>query len=212
MTDRSKSAHLRADGRHVAHFFDTAESLAETVAAFVSEGLALGEHILLVITPDRLKLVQKKLAQNGVACEDPAIARHLTILDADATLDCIVRSSYPDRRRFDAVVGTIVRDLSRRADGLRAYGEMVDLLAADGDFAAAHRLETLWNELGEQCAFTLLCGYSAVHFGDPRSADALRLLCGTHVHVHAKPADYLSAWLLRDEKNAGSPGPTIPAQ
>jgi hypothetical protein len=42
---------------------------------------------------------------------------------------------------------------------VRVYGEMVALLWADGQVAAALELEDLWNELGRRLPFSLFCGY-----------------------------------------------------
>ena len=94
------------------------------------------------------------------------------------------------------MIGGIVRRLGARDGRLRIYGEMVDLLVAEGDVRGAHDLEELWNELGEREPFTLLCGYSTVHFGDPRSGGALRQVCQLHSHVHVHQRDILGSFLL----------------
>ena len=67
---------------------------------------------------------------------------------------------------------------------------------AEGDIMGAHDLEELWNALGEREAFTLFCGYSTVHFGDPRSGNALRQICQLHSHVHMSPRDLLGSFLV----------------
>jgi hypothetical protein len=45
--------------------------------------------------------------------------------------------------------------------------------------------------------FDLLCGYSAVNFGNPRSADALRRIGAAHGHLRANRRDLLATFLLR---------------
>ena len=52
--------------------------------------------------------------------------------------------------------GFLLDDAGRR---LRAFGEMVALLAADGMADAAVRLEELWNRLAATHHFSLLCAY-----------------------------------------------------
>jgi hypothetical protein len=100
------------------------------------------------------------------------------------------------------VVGTIV---TRMAAGKRAwiYGEMVDVLAARGNYRGAQLLEELWNLLGQRECFTLFCGYASGHFGDPRTADAMAGICAAHDHVHRKRDDILAEFLL-DQQAAGS--------
>lgn len=56
----------------------------------------------------------------------------------------------------------------------RIYGEIVTLLAAEGDFVSILQLEHLWNTVAGEVPFTLVCGYFAEHFGAPRSSEALR--------------------------------------
>lgn len=115
----------------------------------------------------------------------------------------------PVRQRdecFDRTIGDLVRRLSPGAP-LRIYGEMVDLLAAQGDFRGAHAIELLWNHLAAECSFTLLCGYSAVHFGHPRSSTALELICRAHTRVDTGPADHLTGFLVHKAEGA-SPAPT----
>ena len=107
-----------------------------------------------------------------------------------------MRNGAPDAERFDARVGALVRRLVGRGRPLRVYGEMVDILAARGDFRLAQELEALWNTFGEHTRFTLFCGYSAINFGDPRSLEALRLICRAHSHVRSEPGDPLATFLL----------------
>jgi hypothetical protein len=94
----------------------------------------------------------------------------------------------PDRKRFEATVGALVRKLSLKAAGrgVRAYGEMVDLLWNSGASAAAIRLENLWNELLEAREFNLLCAYQIDVFDKEFQAGVLdQVLCA---HTHLKPA------------------------
>ena len=60
----------------------------------------------------------------------------------------------------------------------------------------AHELEVFWNTLAAEESFTLLCGYSSAHFGDPRDAEALHRICRAHSRVESHPGDLLATWLL----------------
>jgi hypothetical protein len=97
---------------------------------------------------------------------------------------------------FDEVVGSTVRKLTSDDGSVRVYGDMVDILAAEGEFIAAQRLEELWNELGERQQFKLLCGYAAVNFAGAAAGKALRHICDLHDDAHASSDDALSSYLL----------------
>ena len=106
-----------------------------------------------------------------------------------------MRRDVPSAIAFDEVVGSLVERLS---DGRRVciYGEMVDVLAARGNYSGAHQLEKLWNDLGQRESFTLFCGYASGHFGDPRTAQVLAGICGSHTHLHRKGDDLLAEYVL----------------
>src|SRR5581483_8222480 len=93
--------------------------------------------------------------------------RQLLFCDARTTLDQFLDGGRPNWHQFEKVIGDVLRQV-RPLDGtgsLRAYGEMVDLLWKDGQFASAVRLEQLWNKLLERSSFSLYCAYEVDVFG-----------------------------------------------
>jgi hypothetical protein len=130
----------------------------------------------------------------------------ITVLNASATMARFMRRGAPDPELFRETVGTLMRQLAGSAPaGLYVYGEMVDLLAEEGNFHAAEQLEALWNELGTQCAFTLLCGYFAPHFAAPGAGNALDSICRAHSHVRTSAADPLGTWLIATDSPNSKP-------
>jgi hypothetical protein len=105
------------------------------------------------------------------------------------------RNGEPDAGAFEAVISTTVLQMAR-GGRVRAYGEMVDILAQRTDMADVLKLERLWNDLGERTAMSLMCGYSAAHFVASNTHAVLRQICRAHSHVHRSNADPLAAWLL----------------
>jgi hypothetical protein len=174
--------------------FDSASTRASTVAAFFRDGLAAGDTVLLVMTAGHWNDVAACLEDVDVAAASGS--GQLLVRDAARTLGQFMRRGHPDAGRFDGTVGALLGDLAARGRPLRIYGEMVDLLAVRGDFDSAESLEHLWNDLVSRHGFTLFCGYSAVSFGDPRSAAALRRICEAHTHVHSRGDDVLAPFLL----------------
>jgi MEDS: MEthanogen/methylotroph, DcmR Sensory domain len=180
---------------HIVQLFDTVDSLAETVATFVTEGLAADDTVLVVARPEAWTNVAARLDRDAVDVRGALGRRQLVVLDAAATLSKFTRQSWPDSERFEAVIGGRVREWVGRGR-LRIYGEMVDVLAAEGQFHAAVALEDLWNDLANAIPFSLLCGYSAVNFGSERNTEMLRLICCCHSATRVSDDDDLAAWLL----------------
>ncbi len=143
-----------------------------------------------------------ELTAKGCPVEEITAAGRLIVLDAPTTLASFLVNGEPDRKKFDEQVGALVHRLCRESSaGVTAYGEMVDILAGQGNFIAAERLETLWNNLSTECSFRLLCGYSSAHFGDARTAQHLDRICAQHTHAGASETDLLASWLLADRRS-----------
>jgi hypothetical protein len=191
---------------HTLQLFDSSKSLADTVSAFLIDGLQRNENAIIVATPEHRELLSRRFEDAGWNARTLIAANRLHVADAAQTLDKFMRQDMPSPIAFDEVVGTIV---TRMANGKRVwiYGEMVDVLAARGNYRGALMLEELWNLLGQRECFTLFCGYASGHFGDPRTADALARICAAHDHVHRKRDDILAEFLL-DQQAAGRRAPT----
>ena len=182
---------------HLVQLFDDTESLAQTVADFLYAGWVKGQTLLVVARPLGWAATLKQLLVLGCNVQEATASGRLLALDAGTTLAGFSKNGLPCADLFHEQVGGLVRHLSAsNPAGLQIYGEMVDILAAQGDYVAAHQLEELWNDLGAHCPFTLLCGYSSANFADPRTASALQAICRSHTHATVKPTDLLGAWLL----------------
>jgi hypothetical protein len=196
MTYRETVVHGHVSSQHLVQLFDSADSLADAVAGFLRQGFLEDDALLVVIARQHWNAVAEQLRATGVAIDAATASGQLVVRDSADTLKSFMRRGSPDRDLFDASVGSLVRQQAARGGRLRVYGDMVDLLAAEAEFNAAQVLENLWNELGERESMTLFCGYAAVHFGDPRTAEALRLICRSHSHVRSNPQDVLGSFLL----------------
>ena len=130
---------------HSVHFHEEPGQLLESLGAFVKEGLARRERVVLVILPERWTLLQK--------CLGDVDHSKILVLDAREVVSRILVDGLPDADRFDALVGELFGKLAGRP--FRVFGEAVDVLARDGNFEGAVRLEELWNNLRRSRAFPL---------------------------------------------------------
>ena len=131
----------------------------------------------------------------------------LIVLDATVTCPAIMDGELPDRHWFFSTIGRLVARMWRASAGrLRIFGAHGEILAEEGNFDGACRLEDLWEEVRRRYAFTALCGYSAAHFADVANAAALRSLCRYHTEVRCQSADILARWLLRHDRALGAAG------
>jgi hypothetical protein len=200
MTVRNQVIRGAVISEHVVQFFDSDESRAENVASFLAAGHRAGEPIIVVVRPVNWSLMTERLEFLGVPVQSSLATGMLVVKDANQTLEEISRFGSPTAAAFEAVVGKSVTTLARRGR-VRAYGEMVDLLAQRGELADAVKLEHLWNDLGTRAPLSLLCAYSAAHFVSAGTHRALLEICKSHSGVQHNAQDPLANWLLNTAHN-----------
>jgi DcmR-like sensory protein len=188
-------------GQHFLQLFDGADSLAEAVAEFVELGLQNLEISVIVVTPEHRSAILNRLRATGVDVDHAEAAGLLIVRDAARMLRLFERRGRLDPHLFDAGIGAEIRRIAAQGR-VRVYGEMVDLLALQGNYAGAQLLENLWNDLRIRTPFTLFCGYSSENFGDPLTAASLRSICRSHSHSTSSPNDLLGSFLLRTHVEA----------
>jgi DcmR-like sensory protein len=161
---------------HTVYFYEDDTLLIDNVAQFVKSGLEQQEAVIVVATEEhRNDLKMKLVAENVIGLSAPR-GRNYLPLDAATMLSLFMLNGWPDERLFLKVIGQIIKSVTPPAP-VRIYGEMVALLWAEGRHRAAIRLEALWNKLGVQRDFTLLCGYPASPFTRPDMAVAFQDVC-----------------------------------
>ena len=190
---------LNGSTEHILHLFDTKESLADVVSAFLNDGWRKNDHLLVVAKPAHWACTSERLEQRGCPLSKALEDGRLVVLDAATTVAKILRNGVPDRQLFLDHIGALVGRLVAESTGVRIYGEMVELLAEEGDLHAAQLLERLWNELSERQPFTLFCGYSSAHFTGADALPALHAICGAHTRVQQHTSDLLGNWLIGRE-------------
>ncbi|HXD16013.1 MAG TPA: MEDS domain-containing protein [Vicinamibacterales bacterium] len=173
--------------------FDAPRSLADAVSHFLIEGRARGEHLLVIARASHWQLIRAYLERRAFPVDDSTDG--LTVIDARKIRMRMMRRGLIDPGRMEDTLGTMLSELSQSSRGLRVYGEIVELFAEEGNFEQACALEDYWNHLHGKHRFTLLCGYSAAHFADPRNAQHLRDVFGRHTAVKSQSADSLGSWL-----------------
>jgi hypothetical protein len=186
---------------HFVQLYEADEmALTKNVGRYLWEGLRRGEGVLVIVTPEHRELFCGHLDHLGADLSTLLGSRQLVFWDAHTTLSQFMIGGQPDWQSFEQVIRAAMRQVSPRegADGLRAYGEMVGVLWKARQFAAAIRLEQLWNKLLEQSSFSLYCAYAIDVFGKEFQVSNLDGVLCTHTHlVPAQPDGTLETALNR---------------
>jgi PAS domain S-box-containing protein len=170
---------------HVVQFYDDEEFLLEAACDFLAGGAGGVEPMVLIATEAHRAGFAQRLEARGIDVAAALRDGSLVALDARETLATFMIDAMPDGKLFDDNLGGVIRGAlaGREAKRLRAFGEMVDVLWRDGNPQAALRLEELWNDLGRQLPFTLLCGYKMGNFFKEADCDGLARVCRSHTRV-----------------------------
>jgi len=201
MSVRQRVARRQTGSEHVCQFFDSDESRADAVAGFLADALRAGERVLVVARPVQWAVIVDRLEASRVPVHRQLQQGRLIVKDAADTLRRLTPNGTLAAAAFDEHIAAAVRGLAALGP-LRAYGEMVDVLAQRGDFDEALELEEMWNRLGEAVPFSLMCGYAAPHFVAGGTHAALRRICAAHSDVRRGHHDALANWLLTTAHNS----------
>ena len=172
-------------GRHLhgVQFYEHKDSLYRRVAAFLGEGLVIGEPGIVIATATHQAGIVAELSGRLINVEQARRLGELVMLDAADTLGAVMVGDRPDGDLFHNYMGSILEQVGkgRKRTIIRAYGEMVDVLWQTGRSDAAITLEILWNTLASKYSFSLLCGYSMGQFY--KQPDFYRQVCDQHTDV-----------------------------
>ena len=168
---------------HACQVYGDSADLIDSLTAYVGGALWTGEASVVIATRENLDRLEHNLRQSGLdLAHFRGDDRYITI-SADDGLARFMVDNWPDEARFREVIGALLERARRGGRPVRAYGEMVGVLWARGDYQAAIRLEHLWNRMVEGHGFRLLCGYSRAEFeragtGEMDAARAAHSLVG----------------------------------
>jgi PAS domain S-box-containing protein len=172
---------------HVVQFYQDDKFLVDAISSFVGSALATGDATVLIATAAHREGVEQVLRERGLEIGQAARQGRFVELDASETLAQFMVDGLPDEDRFRKVIGTTLAQAAASVAGERrriaAFGEMVNILWATGNYEAALRLEQLWNQLAREHSFSLLCAYPIAGFNSAKHTDTFLNICAEHSAV-----------------------------
>jgi hypothetical protein len=170
----------------MAQLYQNEAHLAETVTAYIVEGLRSGEGVIVVATAAHWELsLGRLMRQPRRELVDAVLRQQLRLLDAEVTLAAFMIDGLPQWNRFQEAVCPVINQTQSRFGRVRIYGEMVDVLWQEGNQKAVTRLEQFWSRLAKQWHFSLLCAYRSREPDAGTYLDVPATACKTHSHLMA---------------------------
>jgi hypothetical protein len=140
---------------HAVHVYADDRAICQEIFRFIEAGLVLGEGVIVAANDQH----RAAIADWRWAHLSKRENESLLVVDAAETLRTFMLAGGPDQGLFKSSVGVLVERAGRDGRRVRAFGEMVALLWADGNVTGALELESLWNDMASKRQFFLLCGY-----------------------------------------------------
>lgn len=183
---------------HFIQFCETDTSLINSVSEFIGTGLRAGDAGIVIATTPHRERLEERLKEDGLAFATVNDRDQYVSVDAAATLPKFMVEGSPDPQRFAEVIGSMIMRAAEGRSHVRIFGELVALLWAEGNRAAAIRLEELWNDLARTHSFSLFCAYPMQGFAGEAHEAAFTAICQQHSQVI--PAESYAALTSPDER------------
>ena len=168
---------------HSVQVYGDESSFMDALEGYVSSGLRKCESVIVIANAAHLHELEKRLRANWLDVDRARWEDRYIALLAQETLSLFMVNGMPDENRF---TGALAPLLARARGGtdrkLRGFGEMVAILWAQGQFAAAIELEGLWNRLQTVERFPVFCAYPRSGFGKEASA-SIQTICAAHSRI-----------------------------
>ena len=167
---------------HFVQMYQDEAAFLETLEGFIAGGLLSGDSVIVIGTPLHIHSLDERLVHHGIDVDEERRNGGYIVPDAQETLDKFIVDGLPDEDKFHQTINEVLKQARRNSRRVRAFGEMVALLWADGYDEATIQLERLWHCLVREEEFTLFCAYPKTGFVEP-SDHTIQTICETHSRV-----------------------------
>jgi len=177
---------LANGGMHAMHLRHDSQSFMDDVASFFDSALRRGDPTCIIATEDVRQGVNERLRALGWDVGGSSGHKRHAVFDAADALKRFMRNGLPDSNRLAEIAAELDEYRRAAAEGTTArltiFGNMVEVLSAEGNTSAMISLESLWTALTHDLPFLTLCGYATSCFHDgvpdlwPETRNAHRVL------------------------------------
>lgn len=174
-------SHLLSPQNHICEFYSSAEARIKSLCNFIVPGIIKDEAVVVVATFENLLMLKNTLILYAIDVDEVVNSGQLVLLNAHKTLEKFIRNDHIDYMLFFNLMTQMLDELQEKFVGIRAYGEMVDVLYETKSLDLTLELEQLWSGLSLQYHFNLMCGYTAENFRGHHSH--IKKICSSHTHL-----------------------------
>jgi hypothetical protein len=113
----------------------------------------------MIATEKHLSALEERLSSYGIHVDSLISNDQYIPLFAEEALEEFMVNGWPDEKKFNKFVSLLLKRARKHNRPVRAFGEMVAVLWAEGNSGATVQLEHLWERFCESENFCLFCAY-----------------------------------------------------
>jgi hypothetical protein len=167
---------------HSVQIYRDDDAFLGALEGFVGSGLRSGESVIVIASAAHLHDLEKRLRGTWIDLDRARWEDRFIPVLAQETLSRFMVKGKPDETLFRQTASQLLARARGNGRKVRAFGEMVAILWAEGNQDAAIRLEHLWTKLQSTEQFPLFCAYPRAHF-KMDAASAIESVCAAHSRV-----------------------------
>ena len=188
---------------HVLQIYDNDEAFLNLLEGFVVDGFNAGDCVIIIATKEHLGAINARLRNHGFDLFFLTLSDQYIPLNSEETLSQFMINGWPDEILFNHLISGLHARGHKGNRKVRAFGEMVAELWAQGHSGATVHLEHLWNCLCESQTFKLFCAYPKSGFTqDARTS--LKNICCSHLKLISSEGNSTAEVLYQPlQKQAG---------
>lgn len=168
---------------HCVQFYESDLAFMDALEGFVLGGIRQGDAVIIIGTPAHRLALEERLQASGFDMAAAVAADQFIAVDAADTLQRFMVDDWPDEELFHQVVAGLLGRARKGHAKVRAFGEMVALMWADGKCDATMRLEQLWGRVCKNETLSLFCAYPKTGF-EENIGEAVGHICTAHSKVY----------------------------
>ena len=167
---------------HVVQIYENDGIFLDALTGFVGGGINAGDAVIVIATEKHLLALHNRLRSYGLHV-DSLIAENIYIpMNAEEILAKFMVNNWPDEELFMQTISKLIQKAGKKNQRIRAFGEMVAILWAEGHNGATVQLEHLWNKFCKEEEFCLFCAYPKTGFTEDMNI-SIKDICGCHSRV-----------------------------
>jgi hypothetical protein len=172
-----------SETEHAVQVYRDDTTFLDCLESFTAAGLRSGESVVLVATASHLHELEKRLRSGWIDLDRCRWEERYIAVLAQETLAKFMIDGAPDEELFHETLGDLIARARGRGRKLRAFGEMVGVLWAEGNKDGALKLEHFWTRLQAEHKFPLFCAYSRMHLRAGSLESDIQTICAAHTRI-----------------------------